>query len=368
MHSWLIRFRAPVFAGALALTSCSPKRDLPSGFGVTYVGRSGTVVLKLTKDWTFHYTWADTADSVPRLEVDGTYIRNIRDSGFVKLTVTDARGSPAPAPGIVAHALELMGAATFMRPFGTEATGLISLAASGYCPNRAMDSNWIDLGSGVGAPDRDATVSTNDFYGSFAFDPSAGIASFPARSGLEAFMNLGALAIDGTGICDKGVFAPNDDYRIRLTPFGGALIETGDGRDLIAAPRTEIKRFKSLSGTYVGLVSDASIDAAAPERVAATEWTFDEAHGDAYAYTDEEFTKSTDALASIDFLEMNAPGEGFARGSLSMMGGLGAVACSFSFKLAGSDSSLVTCVGQGQADRTKSFNAILITKPEPIRE
>ncbi len=168
-----------------------------------YNGPGSKWDVTLDDDDSFEITRRPDVNSAIDLTVNGTWVRNAM--GFVLLTVESASGADAPNPGDTAWAVEAEGYALLLE---TDDNNFTPMIRSGACPTADMNGNWVIVRK---HDDADATEVDGDYFGSFAFDVTTGVANLPAQHSLSAgFPATGASGELSAGTCADGIMEVDD--------------------------------------------------------------------------------------------------------------------------------------------------------------
>lgn len=294
------------------------------------------------------------------LTIEGTYER--LDSGFVSLEVGSANGTDAPNPGDAAWALEVPGYAFLLKPIGGDQ--MIAMVTAGECPTGDLNANWVMVKKNFGS---DATSATQDYFGTFAFDGATSTPSLPTKRALTTGYPLVTDGgISGSGNCEDGLMLvgdPSDQAAMYLTESGGAIVQTNisDEADssFVFGLQADALEGADLDGNYAGMLFDDNMsegDKISPVSLGCESGVCTGAlvtDIEAGTLSSETVTVTLTGTLSGDFIT------GTIQDSDSNMGNL---ACMADQNAAGSDKTIVTCVGQSPGDNTQMFNVMFVSR------
>lgn len=237
--------------------------------------------------WTVEFTdstfdlnmFSTLAATTASMTITGSVEQNATNL-FKTMTVESATGSGAPNQGDTAIALEMVGAATFIQPFGSD-TPLVATVIS-TCPSSDFNANWVISKPSV---DSNGDFATNTFdtdgAGTAVFDQSddkfavksSGIVDGVLASSGNEFTSFGM----GT-TCSAGklpVSSGGEEFDMYFTPSGQIVVKFPDamGNQIISGfPQTESAvTATAMDGTYSALVyvGGNAIDASQADVLAA---------------------------------------------------------------------------------------------------
>ena len=321
---------------------------------IEYNGPGSKWDVSLEDDDTFQITRRPDVNSAIDLTVNGTWTRNAM--GFVVLTVDSASGTDAPVQGDTAWAVEAEGYALMLR---TDGDNFIPMVKAGACPTDDMLGNWVIVRKHA---DADATELDGDYFGSFAFDATTGVASLPAQHALaDGFPSIGSSGELAPGSCADGIMEV-DDAVMYLTDNGGAIVHTNlsqpeEASFILALSQKAMTSVASLDAEYAGILFDGS--SAADEQVSAVTLACTSGLCSG-ALVDDVVAMTTAGTFSIDlFGTTNTPVTGFLTGTVADdMGNTGNLACMVDEDVQGTGQRLLSCVGQSPADNQKMVNLL----------
>ncbi|OUS25586.1 hypothetical protein A9Q99_20575 [Gammaproteobacteria bacterium 45_16_T64] len=330
-----------------------------------YAGPGSKWDVTLNTDNSFSISRRDSVDTAVTLTVEGTYER--LTSGFVKLTVGSSVGDDGPSQGDTAWALEAPGYAFFLNPIQDGSSQMIAMVTSGACPSSSLSANWVLVKK---ASDSSASSTDSDFFGTFAFNDSTGVASLPEKRSLaDTSTNQGPEANIGSGSCSDGIMTIGsgaDGGVMYLTANGGAIVHTNvddeeDASFIFALPQTSITAVANLDGDFSGLLFDdsqSSGDEISPVAFSCASGTC----------TGNIVTNIDTGELSVDEVTISLNGtpdaidDGLITATITSGSDTGVLACMADTDVLDSGSVMVSCVGQSPGDNAKMFNVMLVSK------
>lgn len=332
----------------------------------SYAGAGSKWGATMKGDGTFSMTHAASATAAVDTTITGTYLRNA--TGFLSLTVTGGTGDNAPTAGETAFGLEVPGFALLIKPAGGD-SNLIPMVASGTCPTADFDANWLMVKRNSGtAADNQPSNATIDWYGTFNYATATGIASIPTKYNLTdaigAITSLGSNGLPGA-TCSDGIMTVgtgDSTATMYLTNAGAALVHMiGSDGIIFGFPKSTITTASSLAASYAGLVFDSGASSGSrifPVSVAVTE-SGGTLTGTATKLTDVVAGTTDAAQVTLSLTNMDTPTAGFMRGTVTMGGQSGAMACVAVKDAASSGKNLISCVAAKPGDATSYFNVLM---------
>lgn len=334
-----------------------------------YQGPGSKWSATLNTDGTFVITKAPSVSAAVELTVNGTYTR--LSTGFVKLTVTSASGTGAPAAGVQAYGLEIPGFAFLLKPAGS-GEKIIPMVASGSCPTTDFNANWIIVEAEAS---KAADGATNDWYGTFNYSTS-GVASVATKYALSTDTVLagGAQTLPAS-TCSSGILsigAP-ENVDIFLTTANGAIVHTqnhGQEGFILAMPQGSFATPSVYAGNYGGLVfnghnsgdSGGADDRIQPIAVTITAGA-SSLSGTGARVTNVETGDTDPQGATISLTDMDLPSAGFVRGTITITGKPARpLRCMGKSDINGSGKNMLFCIGESPDDTTKHFNLLMVSK------
>ncbi len=323
-----------------------------------YNGPGSTWAVSLHTD-TFTITRKDNPAAAVNLTINGDFIA--LDSGFLEMTVTEASGIDAPAPGEKAYGLEVPDYAFLLQP--DDSGQLISMVAAGTCPTENIDANWIIVKMRDGASASDAS---QDFFGQFNFDVSTNHASIPSRYSLTG-ASLGGSDI-GTGECNNGIMIvgeSDDRAAMYLTDNGGAIVQTSlddeaESSFIFGLEAKAMNNLANLEGNYSGWLFNS--DDSESDKVTAVAMSCDAA-GVCNGAILNLLTgaMSTDDEVTITLTGADSPQIGFIVGRIYDGSDTGDMVCMVDVDASSSGQKIVSCTGQSPGEVDKMFNVIFVS-------
>ena len=329
--------------------------DTPAVAQTNYNGPGSKWDFELSSDGTFAFERRNRPGSPVTMAVDGDYAE--LDNGFMSLTVTSATGNNAPDAGDTGWAVEIPGFALLLKP--TNSDELIPMVQAGECPTGDFLANWVSMRSRDGA---DATDTTQDYLGTFAYNAQTQTATIPgnyALAGNFAPVSSGALP---AGDCQNGILEVAD-AAVYLSNQGSALVHTGlsepeEASILFANPPSSIAAMADLDGEYAGVLfnqsPDANTAAVVPATVSCNAGLCDVALLDDVTDTVPATELDLNLSGTLDW-----PETGMITGEIVDGGDAGAILCTVSSGVGTQESTLMSCVGQVAQDNTKMFNLLI---------
>ena len=318
--------------------------------------------------------------------VSGDY--EVKDSGFLKLTVTASNNESTVPVGTEAYGLLIDGLAFLLKPLG-EDTGIIPMLISGTCPDSDFSMNWIvtsnnsditqcetaygngNLGLDItGLAEFNATDSTVELTNSWDIcDNELRCSSFDGNQTLcenrgGCSWNVSSSTCspsDGamTYTCSEGtatVMGVNESGDpvtlawLYLTNSGAAMIQTeseSDSSVLLGFPKDTLTGSEdSLNGDYFGMVFIANEeDSVMPVNVEISGTTINVTHMNPDSGVD------TGYAGTLTITNYDQPGTGFFTATLSVNESDTAaihsyVQCTVDLDTASSGKNIINCVGQ----------------------
>lgn len=346
------------FVFAALLMSCTKK--VTSTYPTfSYQGSGSEWDWSLNKDGSF-----SAKELTTNVSIYGTYER--LESGFVKMTVEAASGPEAPKQGDEAYALEVPGVALLVKPVLSFEDEIITLVASGTCPDQDFTGNWIFTQYN---PNINLNRNDHDAFGTFQWNNDESYGILPSKYSLAGYTHLGANLSPMSGICDKGVITiqdREDAVKMYLTAMGGALVKMEDsGEGVLAMPAQKIESQKLFAGKYAGLLFNDSIT----ERTQKIVVLEAEINAEGSSVTVKslsnlspiEYDNKILGKSSID--EINSPSNGFIKVTITGQDGkTGKAACMAGINVKETGKNVVFCIGQAPGENSKAFNLLLVSK------
>lgn len=332
----------------VAIISCNKKADDATATTTTssYQGAGSKWAISITgEDFTLN-KYATAADTTAVLTITGKAQKY--SNQFVKLTVSTATGTNAPAVGSIAYGLEIPGYAFFLKPAESSSEPIVMVQA-GTCPTTTFNANWI-----IAKPKSTITIpltATQDYFGGAAFTFNGASSSVLVSQNQPitgAYLTSGGGNGNGTSTlnfdsasCSNGLLRISDSgsfFDMYFTSSGGALVKFPDGQIIFASPRKSAAVTQAeLAGSYSVIVfndKSSGTDSVFPAKITIP------ATGSAAGYqvTDlENDTASSDGIvfsniaSTVDSTATQLPA-GFFRADLNPVGSTtnGKATCSFS--------------------------------------
>lgn len=243
---------ALAFVCTLTAVSCSDDSESSDGSSSNTESFAGP-----GSDWSIdvvdsNFTLKESTNSV---EAKGTYEK--LSSGFLKLTVSEATGTGAPAADTTTLALHLPDFMFLMQPFS--GSQLIPMVVSGVCPTGGIIHNFValkandpDIVGHYGALHWDVNSSTVEVDGSF--------------SGGNTSTNNGPDTLSSTmaqSNCSEGT-ATQGDLTMYLSHSGGSIInsnttDTTQAHYMFGMESEPLDNWSDLDGEWYGLVFDGRL-------------------------------------------------------------------------------------------------------------
>lgn len=322
-----------------------------------YSGPGSFYDVSMAPDGTFVIDISETLGAPVVISVQGTYER--LDSGFLRLTVTQASGpaGQAPAPGDQAYALEVPGFAMFLRPM--QGNELIPMLVRGACPTADFRANWAMAQT---TEMRDASRADREWFGTFFYEHGATPrASVDGRYSLATLSPLADAARPiEVGGCEDGLLQVLGDGEVIANMWltdGGAMVESMNGGQrlqTIFAMRQQPVQLADVAGDYAALVfvdgeegstmATASIDAAG--------------QGVGMAF-DPVAEADLDGEGAMRFSLERAdhPAMGWLTGRID--GSDSQLACSTQASAAG---RILLCIGQDPSEPSRSVTMVMVAR------
>lgn len=355
--------------GIYSLISCNKKSD-----GAT-AGPSTTLYQGAGSKWTLSMTgseftinkYASTADTTSEMTINGTFEQNSTNK-FMKLTVSSATGTNAPAAGSVAYGLEVPGYAFFLKPAGS--SDPIVMVQSGSCPSSNFNANWTIAKAKPTMPL--PMTSTQDFFGSASFTINGSSSSILVSQNepiTGAALTSGGGNNNGTSTlsfnsadCSNGLLRLNDNsgvFDMYFTSSGGALVRFPDEQIIFASPKRSTAVTQSeIAGDYSVIVFDdkASGDSVFPAKITIP------ASGSATGVEITDIMNNTEGSSGVVFSNIASTVDssstqlptGFFRASVNPTSSTtnGKVSCSFSEV---SSTKIIACSGFMDSSTKRPF-------------
>lgn len=347
-----------MFISMLTLIAACGDVISPSSTPQDYSGPGSKWDVNLAADDTFTITRRASVNAATDLTVEGSY--STLTTGFVELMVTTATGTGSPAAGDQAVALEIPGYAFILMPIDPASDQLIAMNASGECPTTNMTGNWVIVN---GEDGRDATSSTQDYFGTFAFDVTSGTGSLPSMYALGgSFAPLAPGSID-PGTCANGIMDLTTAV-MYLTSNGGAIVHLGadtatDADDdviFVLAPKA-ITAVSNLDGSYAGILFDDNN--AAGSKTSPVSMSCKNAACIASIVSDISTGATTGESVTMTLSGPDMPSNGFITGMIADTGSTpGNLACMVDIDVLNTGKKIISCVGQSPGMNSKMFNVI----------
>ena len=305
-------------------------------------------------DGEFTITMRESIGDPVALTVVGTYERMA--SGFLVLTVTGSEGDDGPGAGEQAWAVEVPGYALILKPM--DGDQVIPMVIAGSCPEEDVLANWVMVKKDGAAAADDAD---REFFGTFAYDATAGTANLPMRRALaNAFQDAGAQALDG-GACAGGIMTV-DDAVMYLTSNGGAIVHTQvndpeDGSFIFALGQKAIVDVDTLDADYAGVLFDESMTDGQKIQPVALSCTAGACTGTIVTDVTTGATSAETVTVTLDGTPDDF-GNGLITGTIASGADTGNLACMADRDVLESGRSMVSCVGQSPGDNTNMFNVL----------
>ena len=346
--------------GFYACSSDSDSGSSSSSADASYSGPGSFWTANLLEDLTFTITYAETSSSAVALTITGTFER--LSTGFLKLTVGESVGDDGPSAGEQAVALEIPGYGLILKPLG--GSEIIPMMTVGSCPTEDFTANWMNAQD---SSDRDATDPDREWFGTFAYDASTGMAEIPSDYNLVDFTAPGdsnQQTLDASD-CTDGflrILEGSDPVaNMWLTP-NGAIVQTlndeQEGNDSILAMLAQEISLADLEGDYAGLVLQGSADE--DEAIFPVAATLD-ASGDGTGaqLSNVETGATSDGDVSISLGTANSPSNGWITGTLGDDSDPGNLACMANTNVGDNGDTVIFCIGQDPGDKTQNFNILM---------
>lgn len=209
--------------------------------------------------------YASAGAATAEMTVTGTYERFTNQ--FVKLTVTSATGSGAPAAGSLAYGLEVPGYAFFLKPMSGNSEPIVMIQG-GNCPSTNFEANWIiakprpDLGTIDNTVDMfgRAVINFNGSNSSLVVNQSEPVNGTALTSGGGNGNGTSTLPFDLT-TCSNGIIRIADQsefFDMYFTSSGSVLVKfpsTSGNQIIFASPKTNTAVVQAdIAATFSGLV------------------------------------------------------------------------------------------------------------------
>lgn len=339
---------------SITLTACSKS----SSSSKSYSGPGSVWNTTLNSNGTFQITKAPNSSSAIDLTVNGNY--STLSTGFLKLTVTSATGTDAPAAGDAAYALDVPGYVFVLKPIGS-GDQIIPMVVSGGCPTTDIDANWVKVNLDDTA-DLVADAATMDIAGTFNYAVATSAPSLPTRYDISGG-SLGAGTIPGSGSCSDGVMTIGT-VEMFLTSNGGAIVNTNtsdptQSEFIFGFGQKAISDNNSLDGEYSGLLFNGS--AVAGSQIQPVSLSCSAGVCTGTGYDNVETGSTTPGSVSITLNTPDVPSTGFITGTITD-GTSGNIVCMFDINAVNSGKTIGSCAGQDPGDNTKLFNVLLVSK------
>jgi len=293
------------------------------------------------------------------MTVNGTYV--VLSTGFLKLTVTSATGTDAPTAGDQAVALEVPGYAFMLMPMDPNSDQLIPMISAGECPTSDVTGNWVIVN---GDTNRDATSTTQDYFGTFAFDVTSGTASLPSMYALDSNFTPVTPGTLPPGTCANGIMDLTTAV-MYLTSNGGAIVHTGadtaselDDNVIFALGPKAITSISNLDGNFAGILFDDNNAGGAKISPVSMSCTSGSCSASIVSDITTGVTSGGSVTINLDGT-VDALGIGFVTGTIADSGSTpGNLACMVDIDVLGAGKKIISCVGQSPGDNTKMFNVL----------
>lgn len=328
--------------------------------GVQYTGPGSKWDVTLETNGSFQITRRESPVDPVTMTVEGTYER--LDSGFLSLEVGSATGTDAPSPGDMAWALEVPGYALLLKPVDSDQ--IIGMVTAGSCPSADVNAHWVMVKQRDGASASDAST---DYFGTFAFDYDTGTPSLPSKYALTTgFPAVTDGGIDGSGSCDEGLMLVGDmpdTAAMYLTANGGAIVQTSIANDadasFIFALQADDVQTSALDGDYAGMLFDDNMSDGS--KINPVALSCDTGVCTGALVTDIETGATSSDTVTITMT--GTPGDSFISGTIEDSdSNTGNLVCMVDTSANGTDTDIVSCVGQSPGDNSQMFNVMFVSR------
>ena len=331
----------------------------PAGDDPTFVGPGPFWELQLDdEDDEFRLFKRDTPTTVANAySISG--VREELDSGFTLLTVESVSENTEPPPVEVDDQLAIINVNDnhiFLIPFEDPADSYIALIQENDCATINLNKNWIIYGD---EDSRDVNDETNDFFGTLNFDLDNNSLVFDNRFPLTEIETPTALEEDITlelTECEDGVSSDNTNDHFHNGNIS-SLTNTENNTLVIAMPIADAISLDNISGRFIGIAFDESLEATNKSRAVSTDCT----NGNCPLLIDNDVAdNSTDIDGpTLNLTSLNSPNNGFILGTIEEGDDLGNIACISNQSFAGGEQDLLLCVGQAPSSNDQLFSLIL---------